>query len=1797
MITDIKELNFPTYATLSSATATLNDMGDKTITAQVKIDGGVAPDFSYDWEVEFKGERYIQPLREPQASKGNESICSVIDLTFYHKTIYDLKRYYFPKMAEVQSGTVSVDKYIADLNVNLEGFCDALQQVLDYYLEIGYFNERITINLKGKGTGIYAEEKQYVQIQYTHIWDVVQKIYDLFGVRWSIEGREIKIGYPTEEVAHTFEYGFEGGLLKVERQVQSADIRNSLLGRGGSKNLPYRYFKEADPQNPSFPADPDAIPELANIYFTELRGKTFRDYIKGWKAKHYGGEPMQEPTEAYTKGYTDTTFNPIEYVEDKVSIAKYGLLQGGLENQEDIYPTIQGVEVDGLGRVDEIVGAEQVTVDEPTSENPQNNSTLIGISATKVVDYGAGDISSTQTYTIRTESYKVSKGRKGVFMGWYSAKGTENIVTTKETLNPPFAPNVITQTTNKELKCEFGKYKLFNANTNAELITSVISDDMEVYAEVEVIISGFTQGYDNTHDDPWAGEVGSRMFVTERNVSITVEGGLSDTLIHGIILDNYEDGERISGLTSIVNGESSTVTIQSLEFEVPEDGATNVDVPINIIVDKSGEGLYEFEKTVKAVNVDTNEVVSSINIPQGKYYLRVSVDIRNNSTSTQTYKVELMPSYIYYPTDSEEFKPTFYIYVKNIWNTTRNEGESNEAYTNRVWTPILGDREGNEAKVVFTTGWLAGHSDYEFVISDVEYAGGKGVQSEDGIPAEWKITLIKSDAEIEATGKWIPSTTQQANVGDKFFFIGIDMPHEYTLWAEQAVDNYKADQLIETAHIKPTWVVQTDKVRLNQLQPNETEPLLEALKAGNSIRLADTRFIKGAYEKLYLQSVTYTWDAQTIMHPNVEVVLSDKVVTTTNPVAQLQGEVDALTKQVGSLSNIQQIVRAVGDKLYLRKDGFEETSNSPTKFNKLVSSRDYRQGAVGGNGWGLRSEQGKGIIEVDKLIVRDEMQVNSLVVNQVSVIGGKEILSAASITCSRVETTEQGFKCYFDQKRGSVANLFQVNDIAYSQVFNANDIEVKYYKREVIEVGDNYILLSLEGDGNGAPQEGDVIAQYGNTEDVNRQYVIIRDVIGGGYERMLSNLDSVYSSGVEYYFAGRLEGDTPRWFVGNSTQFIEYYKGELRINAKLKVGDNFQDVGDIVNTLEQDIQGVESSIQSSIENLQNQIDGVVDSYFYPYSPTTDNFPANEWTTDEEKARHIGDTFTNINEYLNPNGSVNDHDAGKSWRWCQCLDETITDYVEVEDADGNSYRLHWLPIADSDAVLALQKAAAAQKTADKKIRTFVVQPTTPYYVGDFWYDGDTRLKVCINSRATGSFNANDWKTADSLNRYGENLVKGSETPNYITGGSQYPDHNWYYYTKIWALNRQLEKGKTYTLTCQSTGDWTNKESSSANNNVNLWITNRKTYYQIISDANTATGTTFIWNQDDVDGEPQVIRLNAYGNPQSFWNLKIEEGDTATPWSLAPEEQSVVYHNSSSDEPIGVKEGDIWIPSDASHTTYTFTNGTWVISGDSTGTTINNGLITSGTIQLGDPQTVAKAGITGSGTTDKSVRIWAGNGESSKESAPFRVLQDGTLYATKANIEGRLNAGSAGTGDMIIEEGAISVNDDLDNQLMRLDGTGLSTTTENGSYNIVGYNPIGISGAAMQQIEVSADDDSIGFPVYALYIPRGKVCGLRYPIKRVSTSPYKVLKTDTVILCSGSQSSKLYLPADAEDGQMYIIIGNATSGTKVEVVAATGQTIKGYGFSVSLYTITGDYADKFIYMAQEKMWYVLKDKENV
>ena len=96
----------------------------------------------------------------------------------------------------------------------------------------------------------------------------------------------------------------------------------------------------------------------------------------------------------------------------------------------------------------------------------------------------------------------------------------------------------------------------------------------------------------------------------------------------------------------------------------------------------------------------------------------------------------------------------------------------------------------------------------------------------------------------------------------------------------------------------------------------------------------------------------------------------------------------------------------------------------------------------------------------------------------------------------------------------------------------------------------------------------------------------------------------------------------------------------------------------------------------AIGDLQSQIDGAIESFFYEYDPTTSNAPASSWKTDEDKNKHLNDTFTNLQ-------------SGRSWRWTK---------------SGSTFK--WTEITDTATTEALKKAGQAQDTANSKRRVFV-----------------------------------------------------------------------------------------------------------------------------------------------------------------------------------------------------------------------------------------------------------------------------------------------------------------------------------------------------------------------------------------------------------------------------------------------------------------------------------------------------------
>lgn len=428
MIPQIKEINFgpgtdASYATLHQATVTLEEMGERTISTQVRIDGDVVPDFT-GWALEFRGERFVLPTLKPQASKDNSTRNSLVDLTFTSFVAYDLKRYFFAEMSEIENGTMIIDKYVSSLRLSLPNFVAAFNRVLAYYFPDGNYIMNLNPSYQSS-----SEVKEF-PIDYMYIWDVLLKIHEIYDVSWTIATNSqgvtiIRVGYTPDAIdGHIFEYGFDGGLLRFERHVEDTDIYNVLLGRGGEKNLPYRYFKKTDPYNTIWAADPDAIPELKTVYFSRLLDSNFRNYVQGWKTNRRRileeGDSIEtydairgRTDWAYAKGHTDTKFDPVEYVKDDESIAIYGVRQGKLDDNDDIFPTIQGVFLDNQGRADEVVAVEVTAED---------GAEAIYDMVTHLPDVMSGDIVSRyyQDRIISSDTFTVPEGRVGQLVySWF----------------------------------------------------------------------------------------------------------------------------------------------------------------------------------------------------------------------------------------------------------------------------------------------------------------------------------------------------------------------------------------------------------------------------------------------------------------------------------------------------------------------------------------------------------------------------------------------------------------------------------------------------------------------------------------------------------------------------------------------------------------------------------------------------------------------------------------------------------------------------------------------------------------------------------------------------------------------------------------------------------------------------------------------------------------------------------------------------------------------------------------------------------------------------------------------------------------------------------------------------------------------------------------------------------------------------------------------------------------------------------------------------------------------------------
>ena len=448
------------------------------------------------------------------------------------------------------------------------------------------------------------------------------------------------------------------------------------------------------------------------------------------------------------------------------------------------------------------------------------------------------------------------------------------------------------------------------------------------------------------------------------------------------------------------------------------------------------------------------------------------------------------------------------------------------------------------------------------------------------------------------------------------------------------------------------------------------------------------------------------------------------------------------------------------------------------KIQKLLSGLVVGNSNNENGGSWTPDAEGRSHLITDYLEVRMKAIFEELVIKKTSTIGGKEIISpAGGVVAHKVEevtvtynnVSQKAYRCYFlaEQEGDSVDNDFAVNDQVRSESFNVrkgtyHKVGNHFYWRLVIGrdedpvelEGKKYHYIDLSdtdcATASDVPAKGDVLSQCGNRTDVERQNCLIFSAVDT-YSPSISLYHGINSYSfankeyVEYgvnkqtnkaffnVYGDMYVGDRPTKENGyEGSSYIKYDSAAKQVSVKGKISAKSTVDGKELSQYikENSAKGLtEEQVNNLIKNsqvitdLQNQVDGAIETWFYEGVPTLKNAPASSWATDKEKDTHLGDLYY-------------DNKTGKAYRFAK---------------DGNTYK--WTIITDTDIAKALSDASKAQETADGKMKVFSTQPIPPYQVGDIWVnatyptDGSTyknEVLRCQTAKGAGSqFAIGDW----------------------------------------------------------------------------------------------------------------------------------------------------------------------------------------------------------------------------------------------------------------------------------------------------------------------------------------------------------------------------------------------------------------------------------------------------------------------
>lgn len=416
-------------------------------------------------------------------------------------------------------------------------------------------------------------------------------------------------------------------------------------------------------------------------------------------------------------------------------------------------------------------------------------------------------------------------------------------------------------------------------------------------------------------------------------------------------------------------------------------------------------------------------------------------------------------------------------------------------------------------RVTFQTGQLAGLGNDE----DGEHYFEVNYNSE---TREFElITIWPYDDDTQ-----VPGGVLEPKAGDTYILWNVRMPDEYYPIAEEeyatAVEKYMDEHCLD----KSVYKCSTDYVALKK---RGVVPCM-----GQRVRLESDRFFASGYRESRITVVDQKLERPT----EADIEISDVLSQTTqsrmaDEIENVRSEVKANTVELPDVirswdttlptdNNLFSARRSEQEFLSRKRNdrtkgritfeqgvvfGEEENGFVDGKGNaelltavvkELLSSGDYSGGGLTDRGWKLGMDEDRlSHLIVDKLTVRQVMNVFELLINKVRSVGGQICVSAANGKIKAVEEQGDYYLISFEQE-----NMFVRHDLMRCQTFTGTDL--RSYWVEVADVTTDGIVVAKEEFEDVEPKAGDECVLMGNTAVENRQNLVLISATEDGEPRV-----------------------------------------------------------------------------------------------------------------------------------------------------------------------------------------------------------------------------------------------------------------------------------------------------------------------------------------------------------------------------------------------------------------------------------------------------------------------------------------------------------------------------------------------------------------------------------------------------------------------------------------------------------------------------------------------------------------------